>query len=146
MYALVGLGATVSGIAITFKKIKSVFGNATNTLQSTNAFSTKLNKDVNDVADKISALDIKYNEAIGCIKATQEANEKIFNEKLNEIKEIIERLEPLLKLPVAFSEYVSQDPKAIKTGLAKRVNTTLGVNKDNIQKANETSIKDKVGE
>ena len=56
------------------------------------------------------------------------------NEKLRtELREVLETLKPLLKLPSAISSIVNSQPDMIKKGVAKRVNDILGFNKDNVK-------------
>ena len=70
-------------------------------------------------------------------------NEK-FEQKMEQINQLMLTLEPLINLPKAFSQTVLSNPEQIRNGTAKKVNDILGFNDDNIQKHINNSTK--VGE
>lgn len=79
-------------------------------------------------------------------KAMFEEEIKAKNIEIAKIDEIKEDMKVLNKLPIAFSEYISQNATLVKNGTAKKVNKTLGVGMDNVQKTIQSTTNDKVGE
>lgn len=116
------VGSVVCGVATIYKKSKTLFTNATNLLNQSNEDVKARNRSLDHNSAKLDRVIAKYEEGIAD------------NEKLRtELREVLETLKPLLKLPSAISSIVNSQPDMIKKGVAKRVNDILGFNKDNVK-------------
>ena len=56
----------------------------------------------------------------------------IYEQKTKELDNVLTELEPLLRLPKAFSTYIKRDEELVRKGTAKIVCDELGLNKDNV--------------
>lgn len=145
LYALIGLGATITGIMMSFKKLKELFAKATSTLSATNDSTSNTNKCVAANTQAIKDLETKCDSLMGKLDERSKEIDAKFDERMAQINLLIEQLKPVINLPKAFAQTVLSNPDQIKNGTARKVNDILGYNDDNIQKHINNSEK-KVGE